>query len=71
MDMFSSQGSVGVGVAFAALSILHALLNRLEASGTLKREHINAILVDALAQLPDNNNAAQQDARRLIESLKK
>lgn len=71
MDMFSSKGPVGVGVAYAALSIVNSLLRHLQASGALIPADINVILADALKQIPDNNNAARDDARRLIESLKR
>lgn len=71
MNMFSSKGPVGVGVAYGAFSVLNSLLRHLEASGTLIPSDINAILAEAFRQIPDDTNPARADARRLIESLKR
>ena len=70
MDMFSSKGPAGLGVAYVSFSVLKALLHHLEASGALIPRDINTILADAIAQISGTNIAARDDARGLIESLK-
>jgi len=70
MDLFTSKGPAGVGAAYASFAILDALIQHLEASGTLIPADVRKILGNALDQIPANNIAAREDARRLIESLR-
>ena len=71
MNMLAAKGPVGVGVAYASFAVLTALIRHLEASGTLKPADVNAILVNALSQIPEDHIAACEDARRLIDGLKR
>ena len=71
MNIFAAKGTAGLGVAYASFTILTALIHHLEVSGALKRADVNAILVNALNQIPEDTVAAHEDARRLIDSLKR
>ena len=71
MDMFASKGPAGVGVAYASYAVLNALLRHLEASGALIPADVNNILEEALLQIPEDRNAAREDARRFIKGLKR
>lgn len=71
MDMFTSKGTAGQGVSYASFALIGSLLTHLEKSGTLIPADVRAILDHALAQIPANNISAREDARKLIESLKR
>lgn len=71
MDVFSSKGPVGAGAALAAFTVLKALLDHLERSGTLIPKDSNAILENALKGFPSAPNAARDDAKSLIANLKR
>jgi hypothetical protein len=71
MDIFASRGPAGVGVAYASFAVLNALIQHLEASGALIPADVKKILDNALRQIPDDRNAAREDARRFIEGLKR
>lgn len=71
MDIFSSKGSAGVGVAYASFCLITSLLRHLESTGTLIPKDVNAILANALTLVPDDNISAREDARRLLKDLKR
>jgi len=71
MDIFSSKGPVGVGAAFASFCLLSSLLRHFESTGTLIPNDVSAILANALALVPEDNNAPREDARRLLEGLRR
>jgi hypothetical protein len=71
MDIFASKGPAGVGVAYASFAVLAAFIRHLEASGALIPADVEKILNNALRQIPEDRNAAREDARRLIEGLKR
>jgi hypothetical protein len=70
MDLFASKGPAGVGAAYASFAVLNSLIRHLEASGVLIPADVTKILEGALDQVPGNNVAAREDARRLIEGLR-
>jgi hypothetical protein len=71
MDIFSSKGPAGVGAAYAGFCLVTSLLRHLESTGALISKDVNAILANALALVPGDNIAAREDARRLLEDLKR
>jgi hypothetical protein len=70
MSEFSEKGPPGMGSAMAALAIVRALINRLQASGALSEPDVEAIFQDALGQVGQENTDAKNEAKRLIGWLK-
>jgi hypothetical protein len=70
MDNFATKGPVNVGDALAALALVRALLNTLQAKNVIADGDLNSIVADALGQIGSIiNNPAQQEARRLIQKI--
>ena len=69
MSDFATKGQPGGANGMAALAIARSLLRHLEKSGALIPKDIAAILADAVAQIPSENNERSNEAKRLIEKL--
>lgn len=70
MSDFAAKGNLGGANGMAALAIVRALLRELEKAGMLIPKDVAAILADALAQIPNEDNERSNEARHLIEKLK-
>ena len=70
MSDFATKGQPGGANGMAALAIVRALLKELEKAGVLIPKDVAAILADAIAQIPSENNERSNEAKRLIEKLK-
>jgi predicted transcriptional regulator len=70
MSNFATKGQPGGANGMAALAIVRSLLRHLEKTGALIPNDAAAILADAAAQIPSENNERSNEARRLIERLK-
>jgi predicted transcriptional regulator len=71
MNDFASKGQPGGANGVAALAIVRALLRHLEKSGMLIPIDVAAIVTDALAQIPNENNERSNEAKRLVQELSK
>ena len=71
MGDFATKGQPGGANGMAALAIVRALLKELEKAGVLIPKNVASILADALEQIPKEKNERSDEARRLIEKLKK
>ena len=71
MDIFSVPSTAGAAAGNAAFLVVQRLLTHMESTGRLSRTEINALVADALAQVPTVNNPIKNDTRALLESLKR
>ena len=71
MDVFSISSTAGAAAGNAAFLIVRHLLTHMEAAGKLSRAEINALVTDALGEVPTVNNPIKNDTRALLESLKR
>ena len=71
MNVFSVSSTAGAAAGNAAFIILQRLLAHMEASKKLSRAEINALVADALTEIPTVNNPIKNDTRTLLESLKR
>ncbi len=70
MSNFAVKGQPGGANGMAALAIIRSLLRHLEKTGALIPKDVAALLADAVAQIPSENNERANEARRLIENIK-
>ncbi len=71
MNDFATKGQPGGANGMAALAIVRALLRHLEKSGMLIPKDVATIVTDALAQIPNENNERSNEAKHLVEGLRK
>jgi hypothetical protein len=71
MDVFSISSTAGAAAGNAAFLVVQRLLTHLEVPGKITRAEVNALVADALTQVPTVNNPIKNDTRALLESLKR
>jgi len=71
MDIFAIGSNPGAAAGNAAFLIVRRLLTRLEGTGKLSRAEINALVTEALSEVPPMNNPIRNDTRALLENLKR
>ena len=71
MDVFTVPSQAGAAAGNAAFLVVQRLLSHLESTGKLSKQDINALIADAVAQVPTVNNPIKSDTRALLESLKR
>ena len=70
MDIFSAKGTMGVGAGYAAFLLVAGLIRHLRKTGALSAAQLDALVTDAISQVPSMSNSNYDDTKALVESIR-